>query len=195
METFIPQTKRLSIAWLTAWVIASAIGLWVGFLATLPLVWNLSDRIGPVLPKTVFQVFGGAFFGLGVGFAIGLAQWLVLRMRREQSVGWLIGSVVGGIVGGIIAIVLGGVFNENGGNEALTALTIGLFGAILGAGQYAADRQNTKSAFWILASAVGLTLGGLIPVNSANSGIIHIVLGGLLYGTLGAVALWVLTRD
>src|SRR4030095_3159908 len=104
MSSTLIQNKTTSLAWLGAWVIASAIGITIGFLGALPLLWSISESATAAIPKLLAQSLGGAFFGLGVGLATGGAQWLVLRLRGEKNTRWLVGSVISGILGGIVAI-------------------------------------------------------------------------------------------
>lgn len=204
MNAISTQTKTASSIWLAAWVIASAVGIAVGFITTLPLLWSVSESVLQSIPKILAGTLGGAFFGFGVGLATGLAQWLVLRMHGESGTRWLTGSLIGGIVGGMITLLLSAVLDDGGENPVVTIVAFGLFGAILGGGQYFSARSTARNPGWIVASAVGMAAGSLIPMGLAGGALIaslgispevaNLVVGGLIYGIVTAAALWWLNR-
>lgn len=194
MNTTLSQNKTASLIWFGAWVLASAIGIVVGFLATLPLLWNATEAITGIVPQIVGQTLGGAFFGAGLGLAVGFAQWLVLRQRGEASISpaarWLGATVLGGLIGGIVAILFSVTLNDGGTNLALTAVSFGLLGGIIGAVQYAMARPVVKNMLWIAAGALGLAIGGAIPFGQYNLELVGVGVGGLIYGAFTAAALW-----
>lgn len=195
MNTALTQTKTTSLVWLAAWVIASALGVMVGFLGTLPLIWSVSDNVMKIMPQMLATALAGVFFGAGLGLATGFAQWLVLRRRGESNTRWLGASVIGGMVGGVVAILFSATFNDGGENEAMTAVAFALLGGILGAVQCLLARGVAKNVLWILASAAGLGLGAWIPFGAYNMEIVGVAAGGIIYGILTAAALWWFARQ
>lgn len=191
MSTLITQNKTTSLVWLAAWTIASAIGIAVGFVATLPLIWSVSEGVLKQVPQFIGGTLAGAFFGFGVGLATGFAQWLVLRMRGESNPRWLIASIIGGIGGGIVTVLIGMAINDGGENVILIVIGFVLFGAIFGGVQYGMARAVVPNAAWILVSALGLALGAIPPFGLAGDlGVVTVVVGGLLYGLITAAAMW-----
>lgn len=195
MNTLTTRTKTTSFPWLAAWIVASAIGITLGFLGTLPLLWNMTENVSSSLPMILVGPLGGAFFGFGIGLATGLAQWLVLRLRGESGTRWIIGSLVGGIVGGIITVSLSVAVNDGGENSLLTVLVFALLGAILGGGQYFAAHSTVHNAGWIVVSAVALGAGAALPFVANDLEIVGVVAGGLIYGIVTAAALWWFARQ
>jgi hypothetical protein len=190
MNAIRTQDKTNSFVWLVGWTLASAAGLVVGFFVTLPLLWSVSEPYLSVLPEAVWQGLGGAFFGLGVGLAIGLGQWIVLRQHGETTRRWLGATVLGALAGGIATIFLSTALNDDGENLLGLAVSFGVFGTLIGAVQYALARSVARSALWIAASALGLGLGTLFPLGPLGTEILQVVMAGLVYGAITAAALW-----
>ena len=190
MNTTLAQNKTVLLGKLAAWTIASAVGIVVGFMATLPLIWSISENVMNAVPQIVGQIFGGAFFGVGLGLAVGLAQWLVLRTRDEPHTRWLVASVIGGLAAGIMAMLFSATFNDGGTNQFLTVVTFALLGGILGTVQFVMMRTVAKNILWIAASALGLAIGAGIPLSAENLQIVGVTIGGLMYGALTAAVIW-----
>jgi len=190
MENTLTRSKTASYAWLAAWAAASMFAITASFLTTLPLLWNFSDRALAVLPEVLVAAFAGAFFGWGVGVALGLAQWIVLRARGQASRNWVIASVLGGIVGGLVVMVFSASFGDDGENMLVTVVSFALFAAVIGSAQYLGDRAVARNAGWVLASTIGLGLGAGIPFAGENLELLRVALGGLVYGIITAAALW-----
>lgn len=190
MSVLSAREPKTTTAWLVGWVLVSTIGITVGFVGTLPLLWSVSETALRALPQLVVQMLGGGFFGFGVGLATGLAQWVLLRARGKPTLRWVTGSVVGGLAGGAVAMLLSATLNDGGGNLAVTALAFALLGAAVAAGQLALDRTTVKNPLWIVAGAAGLGIGALFPLGALNLEVLSPVVGGLIYGVVTAGAWW-----
>ncbi len=189
MNTTLSQNKTTLLAWLAAWTIASALGIIVAMVGVLPLMWTYGEGLERALGQMPAQLVGGIVFGLGVGAAVGIAQWLVLRGRSADATRWLAGSIVGGIVAGVAAILIS-IFNEQGENLPVMLLAFATLGGILGLGQFLAARSIARNALWIAASAFGLMFGWLIPSLLQTFEPFGVTAGALVYGISTAAALW-----
>lgn len=195
MNTIATQTRSTSLPRLAAWAIASSIALVAGVVATLPVLWSIGENAEKSIGQVPALTLGGAFFGLGVGLAVGFVQWLVLRGREQEATRWLIGSIIGGIVAGVVGIWVSATFSDSGENPLWNLVAFSMLGAILGAGQYLAARSIPRNPLWILASGLGLALGALSIFGIGNFENVGIVFTGLAYGIITAAALWWFTKQ
>ncbi len=189
MNTTLTQNKTTSLGWLAAWAIASALGVIVAMVGVLPLMWTYGEGVERALGQWGAQIVGGIVFGLGIGAAVGIAQWLVLRGRSVDATRWLVGSIIGGIVAGIVAILIS-IFNDQGENMPVMLLAFASLGGILGLGQFLAARSIARNALWIVASAFGLMVGWLIPSLMQTFEPVGVITGALIYGISTSAALW-----
>ncbi len=155
----------------------------------LPLLWTYGEGVERAVGQFPAQLIGGSIFGLGIGGAVGIAQWLVLRGRAVDATRWLVGSIIGGGIAGVISILIS-AFNDQGENMPVMFLTFATLGAILGLGQFLAARSIARNPLWIVASAIGLMLGWFIPSAAQTMQPFGIVAGALVYGIITAAALW-----
>lgn len=194
MNTTLSQNKTTLFARLAAWTLASAAGVLVSMVGILPLMWTYGEGVERALGQWGAQLVGGIFFGLGIGAAVGIAQWLVLRGREQDATRWLVGSIIGGIAAGIVAILIS-VFNDQGENQPVMLLAFASLGGILGLGQFLAARSIARSPLWIVASAFGLMLGWAIPSSMQTMQPLGMVAGALIYGLSTAAALWWFAKE
>ncbi len=188
MNTTLTQNKTTSIAWLAAWTIASASGVIVSMVGVLPLMWTYGEGVERALGQWLAQIIGGIVLGLGIGTAVGIAQWLVLRGRSADATRWLVGSILGGVIAGIVGILIS-VFNEQGENMPVMLLAFATLGGILGLGQFLAARSIARSPLWIVANTVGIVAAWFIAsIESAQPA--SVVVGALVFGVVTAAALW-----
>lgn len=185
-------TKTVSLGWLAAWAVASGIGLVIGVMGSLRVIWNLGENGVTAIPVQLQPILGGAFLGLAIGLATGLAQWLVLRARGINNPRWLMSSIFGGGVGGVVA---GGILfglNNSGDNPGIILAAFAVLGAVLGGAQLVMAREITGNAGWIVASALGIGGSAAIFFGAPNADINPVIggVGGLVYGILTAAALW-----
>lgn len=193
MNTTMTQPSSTSVGWLAGWAVASAIGLVLGLAGTLTLVWSVTENFASGLGEQVDAILFGAVFGLGLGLVLGIAQWIVLRLRGESGPRWVGATIIGSIIGGVLAILIGNTFNPGGGNIILGALTFAILGAFIGACQFGMARSIAGSALWILASAVALGAGMSIAFQFSDMWW-GAVIGGAIYGVVIAAVLWWMGR-
>lgn len=137
------------------WVVASAIGLLVGFTAYFMLVVGFPVEQGFVL-KTLASAVGGAI----LSGAVGGAQMFVLRSKVSRMNRWMMVNLVGGIIGGVVALpVADAVGNAMGFNMAVFAGSI-VLGLSLGIAQVVILQGHLYGGgWWVLAHAAGIPLG------------------------------------
>lgn len=133
-----------------------------------------------VLATTLGWLLGLIFFGeLGIGVAVGLAQWLVLRQVIRRAGWWILASTVGWGIGWAI-IVTGLVVPPNG--TGLTALISGaILGIYIGLAQWIVLRRNVAQAgWWLPASIAGWMMGLLGLFGTILTGAVVGVVTGLM---------------
>jgi hypothetical protein len=178
--------------WL-GWTLATAGGMLLGFLPTIPLV-NLLDlgfaQIAvPVLAGTV----------------IGFAQWIVLRRYVTASSDWILAGGTSWAAGYVLGLLLIQTLPSSIFIEVVGYL---LFGVIVALVQWPVLRREIPNILvWILASAVGWAAGfwasqavislfftgGLIE--PAVSTTVIAVTSGLVAGAITGVALiWIVRK-
>ena len=189
MNTTVTQNKTASLGWLAAFAIASAIGILVTMAGVLPLMWTYGEGAERALGQWGAQIIGGIIFGVGLGAAVGIAQWVVLRGRSTDATRWLVGSIVGGVVAGVVGILIS-IFNDQGENVPVMILAFATLGAILGLGQFLAARSIARSPLWIVANAVGIVAAWFIASSVESLQPASILIGALVFGVVTAAALW-----
>ncbi len=117
-----------------------------------------------ILATTLGWLVGWVVLGeVGIGAAIGVAQWLVLRREVSNAGWWILASTVAWFVGWEI-IVAGLVVSP--GADLISSLIVGaVVGLFLGAGQWFVLRRWTHYAsLWIPAnmSAWSVSFTGII---------------------------------
>lgn len=193
MNTTLTQNKTASLGWLAAFGIASAIGTLVTMAGVLPLMWTYGEGIERAVGQFPAQIIGGIIFGLGLGSAVGIAQWVVLRGRSTDATRWLIGSIVGGVIAGVVGILIS-TFNDQGENIPVMILAFATLGALFGLGQYIAARSIARSPIWLVANAVGFVAAWFIASTESLQPA-SIIVGALVFGVVTAAALWWLAKQ
>lgn len=186
------QTKIVSPGWLAAWLIASGVGFTLGVFGSLNLIWSLGERASATVPALLQSIVGGGLFGLGVGFVIGLAQWVALRALGKSSPRWLLSTTLGGLVGGIvIGTFLFGQTN-NGSNPVFVIGGFALLGGVIGGFNYLLSRETAASPVWIATSAVAMAVGCalLFGISNADIGWVTALAAGLLFGAVSTAGMW-----
>jgi hypothetical protein len=125
--------------WL-GWTLATAGGMLIGFLLTIPLVDLLDLGLARIIVPIV------------AGLLIGFSQWIVLRRYLSTSVDWVLAGgtawAVGYAIGLLLIQGLSGTFL--GGIAAYL-----LFGAIIGLAQWPILRREIPSALiWLAVNAL-----------------------------------------
>lgn len=207
------DTERVQVGWrfLFWWVLAStvvlALGLAVGFFATvLSHAFFFVSKLGVVGEALNFAV-GGAV----AGALLGSAQQRYLRRGVLPADWWVLASTVGWAVGA----GMGGAVDLVVGGEGLNfALMVAVGGASVGIAQWLVlRRQVARAGWWVLTNtlvggalggAVDLVVGGLGGLDaSAGLAVLAIIpllpVGGFLasavYGVItGGVLVWLLRQ-
>jgi hypothetical protein len=144
-------------------------------------------RSGEVTPWML--VLAAVLCGAACGSTIGLAQWLVLR-RRLQRVGWWVGATIAGYASIGLLPLIASVFQPGWLNWAFTliingkmhwlarveaawpaaswpagAITLTMFGAVLGIMQWLVLRGHLyRAGWWIAISAGGWALAAALSI-------------------------------
>ena len=105
-----------------------------------------------ILTTTLGWLVGWAVLGeVGIGAAIGLAQWLVLRREVSNAGWWILASTVAWLVGW--EIVVAGLVVPPGVDIISSLITGAVVGLLMGVAQWLVLRQWTQYAsLWILAN-------------------------------------------
>lgn len=163
---------------LTSWTLATLIGWVVGLVLGVALSLALS-RVGGLNEDRVL-LYAGL---LGLGVAIGLAQWPVIWAYLPAAWRWALATVAGYLLATLLVVAVSGA-QIVGWEPVLFAV----MGAAVGLPQAWLLRRHYQGAeAWVLASALSfMSLLWLVahPVGSASE---LIVVGGTL-GALGALA-------
>lgn len=145
--------KRTSWHLWLDWLLANAVGLLLCFEAVnyvYPTVADLvTELVGSFIGEPVGVVLG---WSVG-GAAIGTAQWIVLRKRGKYSSLWVLSNIVGWT---LVNFVLWNVLEPG-------FILLAVIGLAVGAAQWLILRKRVHhSGWWVLSSAIGLGIGGLI---------------------------------
>jgi len=130
--------------WL-GWTLATAVGMLLGFLLSIPIV-NLLDLqwarvIVPVL----------------AGFLIGLSQWFALRSYLIDATDWVLAGGTSWAVGYVLGLFL---INSLSSSFVGGFLAYALFGFIVAIVQWPVLRREIPNVWaWILANVIGWMLG------------------------------------
>ncbi|MGI8912779.1 MAG: hypothetical protein ACR2JY_03130 [Chloroflexota bacterium] len=206
------------VPWL--WWILAGIGGWAGLLVIMYasfLRYGVSAGNAGVAELVSRLIIGGVL----AGATVGAAQWLVIRRYLQASREWVVATTAGWCVGALLAeallfpIVAGHVQIGWPGDTVLRGGEFGLVvGAVMGIAQWRVLRREVAHAgWWILASALGWSLGWLVGGLRSNEmlggsdvgpafhlgGVVAGVilapaLGGALYGIVTAPLLVALLR-
>lgn len=201
------------------WILAGMFG-WAGLLVVMYasfLRYGVVASNAGALAVIVHLVIGVVL----AGATLGAVQWLLIRRYRPASLDWIIATTAGWCVGTLLAeallfpIVAGHVQFGWPGDTLLRGGEFGLVvGAVVGFAQWRLLRREVAHAgWWILASAVGWSLGWLVGGLRSNEmfggsdvgpafhlgGVVAGVLlgpalGGALYGIVTAPLLAALLR-
>ena len=179
--------------WL-GWMLANSSAVIIAIVAALPVVVNLAYAHQPAW-------LSGAVGGAGLGLALGVAQWWLLRRTFSIDALWIALSIVGGALGLAIGmhvadyqsmVPVGETISRNretvlATGSALNAATCGLlFGSLLGLGQWIVLRRRVDSAArWVAANAIGWTTGlGLAALVGPTGAIGWLLVAGISNGGL-----------
>jgi hypothetical protein len=139
------KVKRNEFGLWLGWTLATAGGMLIGFLLSIPLV-NLLD-LG----------FARVIVPILAGFLIGFSQWIVLRRYLTTSVEWVLAGGTAWAVGYAFGLLL----IQNLSSTFLGGLAAYLlFGAIIGLAQWPMLRREIPSALtWLAVNTVAWAAG------------------------------------
>lgn len=130
--------------WL-GWTLATAVGMLLGFLLSIPVV-NLLDLS-----------WARVIVPLLAGFLIGLAQWVALREYLVDATDWILAGGASWAVGYAVGLFL---INSLAGTALGGLIGYMLFGVIVAIVQWPMLRREIPSVWaWILANVIGWTAG------------------------------------
>jgi hypothetical protein len=139
------KVKRNEFGLWLGWTLATAGGMLVGFLLTIPLV-NILD-LG----------FARVIVPILAGILIGLSQWIVLKGYLTASADWVLAGGTGWAAGYALALLLVQNLPTTLFGGIATYL---LFGAIVAMVQWQVLRGEIPSALiWIVVNALGWAAG------------------------------------
>ena len=187
------KVERSEIGLWLGWTLATAGGMLLGFLLTIPLV-NLLD-LG--IAQIAVPVLAGT--------VIGFAQWIVLRRYLTAGSTWELGDGITWAAGYVLGLLL--VLSLP---STMFIATLGylLFGVIVAIVQWPVLRREIPNVFvWILANALGWAAGfwtsqAVLPlfmtdplIEPAVSTTVIAVTSGLVAGAITALALiWIVRK-
>lgn len=137
------------------WVVASGLGLFIGFIIYFALVVGVSEDMN-IFVRIIIAAVAGAFFGTSIGFG----QRFVLQRYDEGLQNWLRFSIWGAIPGGILALLFGEFTSNVSSFNAAVVASGAVLGASIGIGQWLVLRQHfSRSGWWIPTCCAGVTIG------------------------------------
>jgi hypothetical protein len=177
--------------WL-GWTLATAIGMLVGSLLSIPLVNLLDVQLARVIVPLL------------TGCLIGLAQWAALRSYLIDAADWVLAGGTSWAVGYALGLLL---VNSLAGTGVSSLVAYILFGLIVAVLQWPLLRREIPRVWmWILANILGWTLGfylSQVALNLfvadpaihplASTSVLSIV-SGLVAGAITGIALVLIVR-
>jgi hypothetical protein len=139
------KVKRNELGLWLGWTLATAGGMLVGFLLTIPIV-NLLD-LG--FARIIVPIVAGAL--------IGFSQWLVLRRFMTTSADWVLAGGTGWAVGYALGLLL---IQNLAGTFLGTLAAYFLFGAIIALVHWPIlSREIPSAVVWVLLNVLGWAAG------------------------------------
>jgi MFS family permease len=177
--------------WL-GWTLATAVGMLVGSLLSIPLVNLLNLQVARVIVPVL------------TGFLIGLAQWTALRSYLVDGAGWVLAGGTSWAVGYALGLFLVNSVASTGAGSFIAYVLFGFIVAIL---QWPLLRREIPHVWmWILANILGWALGFYLSQVALNllfdepsihplaSTSVLSTVSGLVAGAITGVALVLIVR-
>jgi hypothetical protein len=187
------KVRRNELGLWLAWTLATVLGMLIGYLPLALLVGSLDLGVARVVVPII------------TGILLGLAQWLALRPYVSKSHDWILNHAVGWVVGFTL-----GLFVVQLLSNTRLGMLVGFvcFGVIVALFQYPVLRREIPHlATWILANAIGWTLGAYLSQLAAGvlfqstvpttfiSVLVTVGITGLVAGAVTALALiWIVRK-
>jgi hypothetical protein len=176
--------------------LVSTIGWFLGYF----LGFILADVFGDIISGVLGNILGMIMWGAGLGFMVGVLQWLFLPVRVSRAGRWVLANTVGLAV----ASGIGSFFEELtslGSIDEFLGLTVvvALGGAVTGILQWLVLRgQFSRAGWWVLASTVGWGLSMAVVGAFSAVGVGSFEgspVGGVVLGVVTGTALvWLLRQ-
>ena len=176
--------------WL-GWVLASTVGWIIGFIIGFGLgLFIVGEDTGI---NVLSSILGDFIFGAGIGFGVGILQWLVLRRRVSRAGWWILASTAG------LAVAWGGGGVLRLGSSAERVAVMALGGAVAGILQWLVLRGKvSRAGWWVLASTVGWALSIAVRevlTDPGGGGIMGNLMPGVVLGAVtGGALVWLLRQ-
>jgi serine/threonine protein kinase len=145
----VPSTRSFWLQWVLATAVSGAMGWAVSY-----SVFFSSDFEDSVLNIVVTTL---------VGTSVGIAQWFVLRRQVPQTGLWVLATAVGEAVGLALSVSLFQSLYETMPMPLVESFYGAVIGVLVGIGQWLVlRRQIAQTGWWVLATTLGKTVGGII---------------------------------
>lgn len=178
--------------WL-GWMLATAIGMMIGFLPA----EAVADLLNLGWAKVLIPLFAGAL--------IGFLQWIVLRSYLTHATDWITSAAVGWMAGYAVGLL---VIKSLASGFGQTFIGYVIFGIIVSVIQWPVLRREIPALLpWAVANVIGWTsgfivgqwIGGSLYLNSGLKPEISAALiagiSGLIAGAIiGAVLVWIVRQ-
>lgn len=186
------ENKQVGWMFLVWWIVLTSVGGFTGSFLSSLIGWGTQDISGDT--GTLFFMLDNGVLAL----AVCAAQWILLRNHFRKSFWWLaagaLGRFFGVLVGYMVLVTIIIQFNLPSSIWQFYLFST-LRGITLGISQWVFLRQQrVKTGWWILASAVGWTIGLILIDTSQNEFLrngVDYALAGII---TGAVMIWILRQ-
>jgi hypothetical protein len=183
------------------WLLASAVGLLLGGMLAIFLLWGVAGAVEGLLGETAAFIVGGGLFGAVIALGASLGPGQLLQRHGLSAGRWIAASVIAGALG--MAVTMAVVFSLMD-MEAISQIVAGavmgaVLGLSLGVGQWLVLARNDIAATeWPLVSVVAFVVGMMVglPLGGENREWLSMAVIGLLVGAITALGMvWVLRRE
>ena len=152
--------RSRNLPWSTGWSLA----LWIRWVVATTVSWALAWPVGVwiIQPKDNYVIF--AVIGPLIGGLSGTAQSFILRPHVPRAAWWVVASIVGGAP----SCFLGALIDK--GFFVGIVLVVVLIGGLSGTAQSFVLRPHVpRAGWWVVASIVGVAMGGAATFFSVMS--------------------------
>ena len=186
------EQKQVGWMFLVWWIGLTIVGGFIGSYLSNLIGWGMQDLSGDA--GTLFFMLDNGVLALTVC----AAQWILLRNQFHKLFWWLaagaFGRFFGVLIGYMVLVTIITQFNLPSGIWQFYLFST-LRGVILGVSQWIfLKQQRVKADWWILASAVGWTIG-LILIDASHKEFIRNGVDYAIAGIItGIVMIWILRQ-
>ena len=186
------EQKQINWMFWIWWIVLTILSGFVGSYLSDTLGWGTQDFNGDA--GTLFFMLDNGILAL----AVCAAQWILLRNHFYKSFWWFVagtlGRFLGVLIGYMVVVTVIVQFNLSSGIWQFYLFST-LRGVVLGISQWIfLKQQRAKAGWWILASAVGWTIG-LILIDTSQNELIRNGVDYAIAGIItGAAMIWILRQ-